>query len=212
MKDFYTVQVQTDNTDYLSNIFVSADYFSKNTAGLCATNATASRKMYDVISSVAKTIPDLTINQQNVKQTSTKPMTWNLLGRKLVNGSSLITFDVTMNYASFIAGNAYQFTTSLKTNPVAAFTDSLVGVTSPFVRWTIQIDGQVVYDKNINTTTDLSFNTDSTTFGLTINNPNPIIRFTVTVPRPLDNVDFSADVSLNIDEFTTVYNPITDCC
>ena len=157
--------------------------------------------MYDVTSSVTKTIPDLTINQQNIKQTSTKPITWNLFGRSLANGSSLITYDITMNYASFIPGNAYKFTIILNTNPLIAFSDILINVLSPFVRWTVQIDGQVIFDKNINSTDDLSKNGDSTKFGLTITKSNPVIRITVTVPRPLTNIDFSVDVSLNIDEF-----------
>lgn len=45
IKDFYTAIVQTDNTDNLTNLFISADFYSKNTIGLCSGSTGASRKM-----------------------------------------------------------------------------------------------------------------------------------------------------------------------
>lgn len=62
IKDFYTAIVQTDNTDNLTSLFISADFYSKNTVGLCSGSNGASRQMNEISSSVAKSIPDLKLN------------------------------------------------------------------------------------------------------------------------------------------------------
>jgi hypothetical protein len=45
INDFYSAIVQTDNTDNLTNLFISADFFNKNTIELCSGSITAARKM-----------------------------------------------------------------------------------------------------------------------------------------------------------------------
>ena len=45
INDFYSTIVQTDNTDNLTDLFISADFFSKNTIGLCSGSTGAARQM-----------------------------------------------------------------------------------------------------------------------------------------------------------------------
>lgn len=39
IKDLYTVMVKTDNPDQLDNVFVSGDFYSKNSLNLCKGSA-----------------------------------------------------------------------------------------------------------------------------------------------------------------------------
>lgn len=45
INDFYSAIVQTDNTDNLTSLFISADFFSKNNIGLCSGLTGISRQM-----------------------------------------------------------------------------------------------------------------------------------------------------------------------
>ena len=112
VKDLYSIIVQTDNIDQLKNVFIAADFFTKNTNDLCGVTSPAT-EMVDIKTKHYITVPDLVELKQNIKQTATTPMTWELTGFTVANGSQLITYNVTLDFENFTPGKGYRFTTSL---------------------------------------------------------------------------------------------------
>jgi hypothetical protein len=92
--DLYTLYVQTDNTDYLSNVVVSSDMYVKNSGSLCGGSTQPSIDMVNIAQKVYKSIPDLAPLQQNIQQTANNPLTFTLSGYQYTNASDLITFSV----------------------------------------------------------------------------------------------------------------------
>lgn len=196
-----SLQVSTGNTDTLGNIFVSADFFSSNTFSLCSNATSPVRQMLDIKQKIANTVPDMIDLQQNIQQISSSPnLVWKLQGYQNVNASLLINYNIVLKYENFTIGNTYKFTTSILPSAGAiTFLAALAGISPPYVRYSILIDGQVIYDTYLDTaallTSGLSY-----TFGLAIATSTPVIAFVVTIPRPTGaGLQFSADVSLRID-------------
>lgn len=139
--------------------------------------------MVEITQKSANTVPDMIDQQQNIQQTSNTPsLVWRLKGRQTINGSLLINYNIGLAYQNFTVGNAYKFTTSILKGDTT-FLAALTGVPTPYVRYTILVNSQVVYDTYLNTTALL---TDGLTytFGLAIGTATPNISFVVAVPRP----------------------------
>lgn len=111
--DIYTLFVNTDNTDFLSNVVISSDMYVLNDGSLCGGSTQPSVDMINVGQKVYRTIPDLAPQQQNIQQTANTPLTWQLKGFPLTDGSDLITFSVSIDFSNFTVGNSYLISTSL---------------------------------------------------------------------------------------------------
>lgn len=116
IKDLYTVIVKTDNPDQLDNVFVSGDFYSKNSLGLCTGPASApSRQMNQIVNKDYSSVPDLRFNYQNIQQTiDTTKNEWTLLAFPKSDGSTTITYMLDLGFEDFIAGNAYKISIGLK--------------------------------------------------------------------------------------------------
>lgn len=76
VKDLYTAIVQTDNTDALKDVIISADFFTKNNANICSGSGSPSRQMVEITKKTVSTVPDLKDNQQNIEQINNNPLVW----------------------------------------------------------------------------------------------------------------------------------------
>jgi hypothetical protein len=92
--DLYTLFVNTDNADFLSNVVVASDMYVLNDGSLCGGSTQPSVDMLNVGRKTYKTIPDLAPGQQNIQQKSNTPLTWDLTGNVVTGGSDLITFSL----------------------------------------------------------------------------------------------------------------------
>ncbi len=92
--DLYSLYINTDNTDYLSNVVVSSDMYVLNDGSLCGGSTQPSLDMVNIVQKIYKSIPDLTPGQQNIQQSANSPLTWGLTGSSYTNASDLITFSI----------------------------------------------------------------------------------------------------------------------
>lgn len=220
IKDLYNVIVRTDNTDALNDIFVAADFFSRTSLNLCSSASTPSRTMNQITSRTYLTVPDLAIDSQDIALTNNDPAEFTLTGHSVTGGSSTITYNITSNYEGFISGNAYKVTISLTEAVAGDWATSFTDNTIPYIKWVTQIDGKTVNDANLTSVVTPSTLSDSTkVFGIAIKSTTPVVRFLITIPRPIQPdptssviIDFKALLSIKIEEFTVVYDPTTDCC
>jgi hypothetical protein len=228
--DLYTLIVNTDNTNQLTNVFVAADFYTKNTFSLCSGAGTPSRQLTDILSLQYNTNPNLIPADQNINQIldSTLPahFAWGTKGLPDVNSSNTIIYTINATLATFVPGNAYQFTPTL-TNPSAPRTWSQVlsGIAAPYIRFTIQLNGVTVRDVTFSNSSVagapqlVDYTGSANAFGLVVLTANPSITITIQTPRPvlpsggaIADYTLSMKTTLQIDEFTTVYDPSTDCC
>lgn len=138
--DLYTLYVNTDNTDYLSNVVVSSDMYVLNDGSLCGGSTQPSIDMVNVAQKIYKSIPDLTPIQQNIQQTANNPLTWQLDGYSFTNASDLITFTIQVDYANFTAGKSYLIQTTL--SPQTNTWDTIYptgGVVTGYVKYAITV-------------------------------------------------------------------------
>lgn len=225
ISDINSAIVRTDNTDALTDLFIAGDFYSKPNAQVCANVITSFKKMLDIPSKTYSTVPDLQINQQNVQQTANDPPSFRLDAYPLQNGSSTVTFNVTVKYTGFVVGNAYAIKLALQKNLASAVTwdVAMTENTIKYVKWTTSLDGKVLHDANLTSATTPSTLGDSTKdVGIVIKTANPVLTFIVTIPRPADASNahapplttrrFVADLTVEIREYSQVYNPVTDCC
>ncbi len=190
VKDLYNVIVRTDNTDSLTDIFVAADFYSKNNINLCSASSTPSRTMTQITSKTYLTVPDLAIKNQDIALIENNPTKFKLTGNSLESGSSTITYNISLNYENFVSGNAYKIALKLSetVNGISDGSWDTTFTNNPikYVKWVTEIDGKVVYDVNL--TSAVSPSTLESTgkdIGLAIKSTNPVIRFYVTIPRPI---------------------------
>ena len=186
--DLYTLYVQTDNTDYLSNVVVASDMFVLNDGSLCGGSTQPSIDMVNIAQKVYKSIPDLAPQQQNIQQTSNTPLLWALQGYAVTNGSDLVTFSVEIDFTNFTAGNSYLISTIL-----SALNNlwSTVLPTNGYAKYSIQVENNTVNQIIINSTNPATnsvwnslLNTYDYDFGINIATANPKIIFTLIIPRP----------------------------
>jgi hypothetical protein len=190
--DLYTLYVQTDNTDYLSNVVVSSDMYVKNSGSLCGGSTQPSINMVNVAQKIYKTIPDLAPQQQNIQQNLNTPMTFQLSASPVTNGSDLVTFSVQVDYTNFTAGNSYLISTNL----IPQFAYSTVFAPDGYVKYSIQIENNTVNEVLLNSTSGLLWTTSTNVyafnFGINIATATPKIVFTVIIPRPTTVTSFGA--------------------
>ena len=95
----YTVIVKTDNVDQLNDVFVSGDFYSKNTLNLCGSSAsTPARTITEFTNKYYTTVPDFAIGFQNIQQTLTSKLNqWSLYAYPQSTGSTTITYSVDLN-------------------------------------------------------------------------------------------------------------------
>ncbi len=81
-------------------------------------------------------------------------------------------------------------------------------------QYSISIDGNVIVNNVKTSTAALVSNVHN--FGYIVNSTNPIVTITIVIPRqnttlpnPTSNLLFSL---LQVFEYTSVYDPIADCC
>lgn len=74
-KDINTVILQTDNTDALSDVFITADFYSKNNGKLCSAAGGPSRTIYDIKTQTFSTTPILENKVQDIQLVANKPTT-----------------------------------------------------------------------------------------------------------------------------------------
>lgn len=68
--DLYTLYVDTDNTDYLSDVNIASDMYTLNQNTLCGGSTQPALEMQNIGQLIYNTVPDLLVNQQNIQQTS----------------------------------------------------------------------------------------------------------------------------------------------
>ncbi len=157
--------------------------------------------MNQITRKTAVTIPDLVADQQDVRQVSSSPLTWRLTGFTKADASNLITYIVTLTYENFTSGNAYEFVGSFVPQTAAnTFDGALTGATTKYFRFTIELDGVVIYDKYVNDTTTAGLNLlvgiVQFRVGSMIKNAKPTIKFTVSHPRPTATAPYPFDALL----------------
>lgn len=186
IKDLYNVIVRTDNTDALNDVFVAADFFSRTSLNLCSASSSPSRTMNQITSRTYLTVPDLAIDTQDIALTNNDPAEFTLTGSSVTGGSSTITYNITSNYEGFISGNAYKVTIDLAQQSLGDWADSFTNNPIPYIKWVTQIDGKTANDVNLTSVVTPSTLKDSNkVFGIAIKSTNPVVRFLVTIPRPI---------------------------
>lgn len=115
VKDINNVIVRTDNGDALTDIIVAGDFYSGTSLNTCGsgTTVTPSRTMTNIPTKYYSTVPTMSPSNQDISLTTNSPPTYKLSASSMVNGSSTVTYNITMNYENFVVGNTYAVTLNI---------------------------------------------------------------------------------------------------
>jgi hypothetical protein len=107
----------------------------------------------------------------------------------MANGSTTITYNITMNYEGFLSGYTYKVKLSLDQNNGKLWLTSFSNVPIKYIKWTTTIDGKTIADFNI---TQVAVTSGAPTLGshdipdigIAVKSTTPVVNFIITIPRP----------------------------
>lgn len=138
IRDINSIILRTDNTDALTDTIVAADFYSGTSLGSCGSGApvTPSRTMTNIPSKSYLTVPTMTPSNQDIAQTTNSPPTFSLTGDSMINGSSTIVYNITMNYDSFVVGNIYSVKLIILDTSLGWKADVFKNNPIKYIKWT----------------------------------------------------------------------------
>ena len=186
IKDINNAIFRTDNTNALEDVFIAGDFYSGSSLNVCGAGSSSnpSRTMNQITTKTYRSIPDFISEGQDIQFTSNIPTSFKLTGKSLENGSSTITYNITLNYEGFLSGYTYKISLGLDQDVTNTWDNAFVNVANKYIKWSTFIEDKTIYDVNISSTIDLSSGTSSKLIGIAVKSTTPVVRFLIIIPRP----------------------------
>lgn len=210
LPDLNTALLQTDNTNYLDNVRVSADYWNSILINSCAPTVT---EMVFIQQKMVSSVPALESGKQNIVEQSDFLTYKYDVNRNDAQSSlsSTVVFTTSIYYEQFVVGMSYGIQFAVFENPFT-LTEKVNDATAFQVSLSIQ--GNTIINTVLTATTaaDLfSF----PTIGYIVSSATPIITITINMPRPANTSTNLINIiyaSMIINQYSQVYDPASDCC